>query len=165
MKEGKQIAIRFFATIGIEARPYPKGKVKSPDFELYLRDNLFAYCELKSITTYEWSGLRNPPIWNNIQNKIHEACKQFSAVNPNHHLPNILIIINHDNHYNWQDLYKVLFGKEPIPELPVYDTRHLKRLYRDGDLAETDSIVWLDIDGNETKSFTTLMAESEFKND
>jgi hypothetical protein len=164
MKEDKQIATRFFASKNLEARPFSKTKGKSPDFELYLKDDFFAYCELKSITKYEWSGLRDPPIWNNIQNKIHEARKQFTDVNPNHNMPNILIIINYDDHYNWQDLYKVLFGKEPIAELPAYDTRHLKRLIRDGGLFETDFIIWLDLIGTDIKPFQTVNAQSRFKN-
>lgn len=99
---------------------------------------------MESIIKYEWFGERNPPIWNNIQNKIHKARKQFNAVNADHSFPNILVLINHDNHYNWQDLYRVLKGREPIPDLPVYDTRHLKRLLKFGDLMEIDFIIWLD---------------------
>lgn len=163
MKEDKQKAISFLSSKGLHARAFPKVKSKSPDLEVYLNEVLFAYCEVKSIVKYEWFGERNPPIWNNIQNKIHEARKQFNAVNADHSLPNILVFINHDNHYNWQDLYKVLNGREPIPDLPVYDTRHLKRLAESGDLMKVDFIVWLDAFETQRKALQIVLAESNFK--
>ena len=163
MKEDKQKAIQFFSSKGLHACPFPKVASKSPDFEVYLNDNIFAYSEVKSIIKYEWFGERNPPICNNIQNKIHESRKQFNAVSADHSLPNILVFINHDSHYDCQDLYKVLNGREPIPELPVYDTRHLKRLTRAGDLMEIDFIIWLDAFETGRKPFQTILAESNFK--
>ena len=163
MKEDKQKAIQFFASKGLDARALLKVQGKNPDFEIYLNGNFFAYSEVKSIIKYKWLGERHPPIWNSIQNKIHEARKQFSAVNPNHSHPNILMFLNHDSNYNWQDLYKVFNGKEPIPELLAYDTRHLKRLTRSGDIKEIDFIIWMDAFRDEKKPFQTVLAESKFK--
>ena len=85
MKDDKILVIDYFNFKFIEARHYPKtGKGEKPDFELFIKANLFGFCELKSIIDYEFSGLRNDPTYNKIQAKIHKSSKQFKSVNSSH---------------------------------------------------------------------------------
>jgi len=94
MKADKKLVINYFASKSIDAKHFPKRKEgKKPDFELYLEKNLFAFCELKSIVDYEFSGLRHDPTYNKIQNKIHEAANQLKAANPEYTVPNIVFFM------------------------------------------------------------------------
>ena len=84
MKEDKNRAIAYFKLKAIDARPISKkGVGKTPDLDLYIDGTLFACCEIKSIIDYDFVGERPDPTGNKIQNKIHEAAKQFAAHNPN----------------------------------------------------------------------------------
>ncbi len=93
MKDDKNRAIAYFKLKDIEARQISKKKSgKKPDLELYIDNSLFGICEIKSIVDYEFIGEHSDPTNNKIQNKIHEASKQFSAYNADHKVPNILLL-------------------------------------------------------------------------
>src|SRR5216110_3025166 len=91
---------------------------KTPDFRVFARADLVAYCEAKHVQYDEWldkqlekakpqqvvGGLRADPIFNRISNRIHEAAQQFDAVNPDHKIPNVLIFVNSDRHCTAEDL-------------------------------------------------------------
>jgi hypothetical protein len=58
----KQFVIEFFRRKGIEMHLFPQSSVKSsPDFELYIDNDLFAYCELKSIVPCKSPSSNLPP--------------------------------------------------------------------------------------------------------
>ncbi len=119
MKEDKNRAIAYFKLKNIEARPISKKKAgKTPDLDLYIDDTLFGCCEIKSIVDYDYMGERPDPTYNKIQNKIHEAAKQFAAYNPKHSVPNLLFFINHFQHAGFQDLWTVLTGQATPPNKP-----------------------------------------------
>jgi len=165
MTDDKLLVIRFFKTKNIEARHFPKkSKGKKADFELYLGDQIFGYCELKSILDYELSGLLHDPTYNKIQNKIHEATKQFNSVNPNHLKPNILFFMNHTEKVGWQDLWYVLTGQVTPPNQPSepIDLSYLIRFLKTDDLAIIDYFIWADTFG-ENISFC-INSDSHFIN-
>jgi hypothetical protein len=150
MTEDKKLAKRLFEFKNIEARHFPKrSKGKKADFELYLKNHLFGYCELKSIIDYGCYGEHHDPTYNKIQNKIHEATKQFKSINPDHSRPNIVFFINRTKKVGWQDLWYVLTGQATPPNQSAepIDLRYFNRLARKGDLAITDYFIWADVFG------------------
>jgi hypothetical protein len=166
MTDDKLLVIKFFKAKNIEARHFSKkSKGKKADFELYSGNHIFGYCELKSILDYEFSGLRHDPTYNKIQNKIHEAAKQFHSVNPNHLNPNIIFFINHTKKVGWQDLWYVLTGQVTPPNQPSepIDVTYLLRLLKKDDLAIIDYFIWSDTFG-ENISFS-INSDSHFTNE
>lgn len=86
-----------------------KDKSKTPDFRVFKEDELAFFCEVKT-SGETVDGYRNDPIFNRISNKIHEAVKQFDAVNPNLKYPNVLFFVNHDDICVFDDLVSVITG-------------------------------------------------------
>ena len=96
---------------------------KTPDFRVILNESLVFYCEVKS-SRDPWfdnllenapageivGGLRNDPIFNRLVADIHEAVKQFNAVNPKQEIPNVIALVNHDDKCGFDDLLAVLTG-------------------------------------------------------
>lgn len=173
MKTDKVKIVDFFKAKGFMACNFPKTeKKKNPDFEIYLNDKIWAYCELKSIVKDEWvnnvmqsdtmEGQRNTPTtYNRIQKKIHEACKQLVSVNPKHHIPNIIIFVNHEKYCGGEDLHLVIKGKILTAEGAVdFDHEFRNRLLKQGDLLIADLIIWLDID--RISPYYSVLKESQY---
>ena len=110
---------------------------KTPDFRVSRNGDFLFYCEVKSISKDEWlnqqlkspdpdgmaGGLRNDPTYNRLTADIHQAIKQFDAVNKDQKYPNVLSFVNH-NHMcdNW-DLISILTGNAYTNDgeiLPIY---------------------------------------------
>src|SRR5207249_7292846 len=82
------------------------------------------YCESKHVQHDDWldkqlataapleivGGARPDPIFNRLTAHIHEAAKQFGAVNPDRGVPNVLIFTNSDAQCGFPDLMAVLTG-------------------------------------------------------
>jgi len=97
---------------------------KTPDFRVYRGEEFQFYCEVKSIARDNWldsqlqaapkesivGGVRNDPVYNRLTDDIHQAAKQFDAVNPEDKVPNVLVFVNHDSICDRQDLIGVLTG-------------------------------------------------------
>ncbi len=59
------------------------GNGKTPDFRVFKEEEFAFFCEVKSIDADTGlDGLRNDPVFNRLTSDIHEAAKQFNAVNP-----------------------------------------------------------------------------------
>ena len=169
MKKDKDIAIEFFKHKDIDARTISKKKPgKTPDLDLYIEKTLFGCCEIKSIVDYDFVGERSDPTYNKIQNKIHEAAKQFADYNSDHTVPNILFFINHYQNIGFQDLWAVLTGQVTPPNKPSEPlrVRYAKRLNRKKDLEYIDYFIWLDASKklacytiNDTSHFQELLKE------
>ncbi len=145
-KKDKEKTSQFFKKLRLEARLISEGETKAPDFEIYQNNNLFGYCELKSVMEDDWmDGGRPDPTYNKIQNKIHEAVKQLKTINPAHTVPNIILIINHEEHCGSPDLHTVLTGKFLSTKGEIdFDHRYQVGLVKKGDLSQVDAIVWID---------------------
>ena len=117
---------------------------------MYFGNHIFGYCELKSIIDYDFYGLWHDPTYNKIQNKIHEAVKQFNSVNPDHVKPNIVFFMNHATKVGFQDLWYVLTGQVATPTQPSepIDLRYFKRLSEKDDLAALDYFIWAETSGD-----------------
>jgi hypothetical protein len=124
---GEQRTIEFFAQYGLTCVRYSKAELragKTPDLKVYKGSEFVLYAESKLIEEDLWlddqlksappgtlvGGLRNDPIPNRIAADIYTAAKQFSAVNPNHEYPNVLVLTNADNQCNIADLRAVIDG-------------------------------------------------------
>jgi len=97
---------------------------KTPDFRVFKGTEFVLYCESKHVQYDEWldkqladaqpleivGGLRHDPIYNRLADRIHDAAKQFEAVNPDRQFPNVLIFTNSDTHCGFPDLLSVLTG-------------------------------------------------------
>jgi hypothetical protein len=98
-----------------------------------------AYAEAKHIQQDDWlakelkdakpsqivGGPRPDPIFNRLTTHIHNAAQQFASVNPNHAYPNLLFLVNSDDHCTFHgDLVGVLTGnfyaKGGVVE-PIYE--------------------------------------------
>lgn len=98
-------------------------KGKTPDFKLMKGSELCGYCELKSPRD-DWvfefpddikSGesvteMRPSPTSNNLARQIESAVEQFDAVNPDHKLPNVLVLVNHAVGRTRSDLHVTVTG-------------------------------------------------------
>ena len=97
---------------------------KTPDFRVFRNAEFLFYCEVKSIPEDRWldeqlnsaapgelaGGARNDPIFSRLTKDIHEAVKQFDAVNNDQRHPNILALVNHDDMCGFNDLLGILTG-------------------------------------------------------
>lgn len=152
----KQFVIKFFRRKGIEVHLFLQSSVKkSPDLELHIDNDLFAYCELKSIvpckspsTNLAPGQMRKEKIIdgnasvNDIKKGIHGACKQLRSVNPDHKVPNIVFLINHNRLRNVGDLRDVIGVEEPNGPgffCPLYN-----KLIGKEDLEVVDYIIFLE---------------------
>lgn len=129
MDEGEQVAIDFLASHGLWAVRFAKHELrqgKTPDFRVFnSAGGLVLYCEAKRVQYDEWldkqlktakplaivGGARPDPVFNRLCGHIHNAAKQFAAVNPKRELPNVLVLTNSDSHCTFHgDLIGVLTG-------------------------------------------------------
>jgi hypothetical protein len=98
-------------------------KGKTPDFKLMKGSELCGYCELKSPRD-DWlfefpddikpsesvTEVRPSPTSNNLARQIESAVEQFDAVNPDHKLPNVLVLVNHAAGRTRSDLHVTVTG-------------------------------------------------------
>jgi ribosomal protein L30 len=96
---------------------------KTPDFKLLKDGSLSGYCELKSprddfiFESPQRGGVairENVPFYRKLGGHVRKAAKQFDVVNPDHALPNVLVIVSHCPHVDRRDLIATIGGL-PIP--------------------------------------------------
>jgi Ribosomal protein L7/L12 dimerisation domain len=107
----KLIQELIFQPCNVVLQPFSKEEMtkgKTPDFKLMKGAELCGYCELKSPRD-DWvfefpddikpgesaTEMRPSPTSNNLARQIESAVEQFDAVNPDHKLPNVLVLVNH----------------------------------------------------------------------
>jgi hypothetical protein len=128
MDLAEQFAAEYLARYSLGAERFSNAELrlgKTPDFRVFRDNALVAYCEAKHIQEDDWlaerlrktgplqivGGSRPDPILNRFTAHIHRASQQFAAVNPNHELPNILVLANADTSCTFHgDLVGVLTG-------------------------------------------------------
>ena len=115
--------LRSYGLIPIRFTKFEIRRGKTPDFRIMNGKDLVAFCEVKSprddyldtqlaaATDREIvGGHRKDPIFNRLAGIIKKAASQFDAVNPGRDVPNILILVNHDDMSNYSDLLETLTG-------------------------------------------------------
>jgi hypothetical protein len=124
---GEEFAIQWLARLGLRAERFSKAETrqsKTPDFRVFKGTEFVFYCESKHVQHDEWldkqlqnaqpleivGGLRHDPIYNRLADRVHDAARQFEAVNSNRQIPNLLILTNSDTHCGFPDLLSILTG-------------------------------------------------------
>jgi len=127
LNQGEIVAIEFLRKHELRGERFTRDEMKrgqTPDFRAFKGSDFVFYCEAKHIQEDEWldkqlsqaaplevvGGLRPDPIFNRISGHIHEAAKQFAAVNGEHQLPNVMVFTNSDRACGFRDLVSVLTG-------------------------------------------------------
>jgi hypothetical protein len=118
---------RYLEKRGFTVERFTKIETRSsqtPDFRVFQNAEFLFYCEVKSILEDRWldkqlnsathsklmGGNRKDPIFNRLAKDIHDAVKQFDAVNKDQKYPNVLTLVNHDDMCGFDDLLGVLTG-------------------------------------------------------
>lgn len=113
---GRQIVLESFTKEEMQGR-------KTPDFKLLKDGKLVGFCELKSPRD-DWvfdvpadlkpgelrEEVRHDPAAHNLARNIGKAAEQFDAVNPDHRLPNILVLVSHARLRGPVDLHMAIAG-------------------------------------------------------
>jgi hypothetical protein len=130
-------------------------KGKTPDFKLIKDSQLCGYCELKSPKddwTFEFQNKpgelvmksRQVPTSNNLTRQVESAVEQFDAVNPDHELPNVLVLVNHAAGRTTSHLHEALAGL-PVPGGPPLlplKLDHQKEVWKAA--RRVDLFLWVD---------------------
>jgi hypothetical protein len=106
---------------------------KSPDFRLFKDNKLRGYCELKSPRddwVFDFPADLAPgelrvetppdPAAHNLARNIGKAAAQFDAVNPNHSVPNILVLVGHARRRGPADLKAAIEGIQVLGGHPLF---------------------------------------------
>lgn len=127
MRQDEEMVRGYLEARGFIAERFSKQEQcanKTPDFRVS-RDGYFAfYCEVKSIIKDSYvddmlacapagqivGGERNDPTFNRLTADVHEAIKQFDAVNAEQESANVLSLINHHDGCGFYDLLAILTG-------------------------------------------------------
>ena len=144
-------AASFLRAHGLSPERYPKvrgrGRVKTPDYQVCGPDDLFFLCEVKSVLTATGlKGILHRTIFNSLTENIHEAVKQFRAVNSTHSVPNVIIWISHNFQINVHTFLDLVKGGITIQEFLIADLTKFRRGRFDREINDVDLHVWLESD-------------------
>lgn len=126
-ERGERVALDFLIKHGLRGERFTKEEMrkgKTPDFRVFRDGKFVLFCEAKHVQHDDWldkqldeappmklvGGSRPDPVYNRLTTHIHNAAKQFQAVNPDHKFPNVLVFANSDHHCGMTDLVSVLTG-------------------------------------------------------
>jgi len=158
---GEEFAVEWLTRHGLRVERFTKLEMrqsKTPDCRVFKSTEFPFYCESKHVQYDEWLdrqlenakpleivvGLRHDPIFNRLAGHIHDAAKQFDAVNAAHEFPNVLIFTNSDTHCGFPDLLGVLTGNfyaESGAVKPIY--KHISEGRIRDEKLTIDLYVWL----------------------
>ncbi len=158
----EQIVKDFLSGYGLHSEKFTKNEVghgKTPDFRVYLNDNLILYCEVKNAQEDTWineklkeaepleivGGRRSDPTFNRLSSHIHKARKQLDAVNKDEILPNVIAFYNEDEKSDFYDLLAVTTGNfysEDDGAYPIYKKYSEGRIKEDID--KIHLFIWID---------------------
>jgi ribosomal protein L30 len=133
----------------IHAKDIREKSDKTPDFQLLKDGALRAYCELKSVTDGDLFNfpedllpgqirveVRKDPAIFGVARLVTKAAKQLEAINQEHTVPNILVVVNHARRKGLGDLRMAMQG------FPGPGGQRLFPLVNDDDGWEVQSGVW-----------------------
>lgn len=149
----------YFASLRIEAERIPEGKTKTPDLRLRQDGRLVGYCEVKSPQEVFAKQVKRavaeaPPgkrrgileiggPYGTVSRPHYcmlrfatKAEAQLKAVNPEHDVPNLVMLVNHDTHSYHDDFREAVTGY-------FGSHRTLARRLRD-EVPEIDAYLWAD---------------------
>ena len=144
------------------------GRGPTPDFRVYQGAEFRFFCEVKSIDNDKWLDDNSIPyllallpegyvplVFNCLVSDIHQAIKQFDAVNPDTKHPNVLAFVNHDSICGIHDLYGVYTGNFLSDD---GSKNSIYKKYSDGRIKKEKlkihMFLWLNVPGNHHFMFT-----------
>jgi hypothetical protein len=163
MDVSEQAAERYLQTHSLRAERFSKEEIrrgKTPDFRVFKAEDLAFYCEAKHLQRDRWldehlrkaqpgeliGGLRDSdPSFSRLTGHIHQAVKQFEAVNPDHDYPNVLFFTNSDKTIKPDVMREVVTGNfsgksgmvDPI--FKKYSEGRIKK-----EICKIDLMMWID---------------------
>jgi len=177
--DGESRVEAYISSLGLRVERFSKAELragKTPDFRVYLGEELAFYCEVKTAQEDEWldrqlavappltlvGGATPDPVYNRVSNYVANAVLQLDAVNPAVVVPNVLAIVNGDDGAGFPDLLSVLTGNAYCEGGEVWP---MFREYSEGRIRELNYRVhlylWFDAgkDGEPSKFFGETHAE------
>lgn len=164
MELAEQHAEDYLKKRGLRVERFSKQELRSgktPDFRVFRKDRLVAYCEAKHIQEDDWlkkqlanaqllqpvGGPRPDPIPNMLTAQIHKAAQQLFSANREHEYPNILVFVNSNRICTFHgDLIGVLTGNLYVKGgqvEPIFEQFSKGRIRYEK--MRIDVFVWLDI--------------------
>ena len=168
MDSGERKATVYLSSLGLAARNFSKEErklSKTPDFRVFRDDELVFFAEVKTIDPGQWISARltqsagptwQDPTYNRLAAKVHDAARQFEAVNPDGQQANVLIFVNFAPSTTYGDLLSVLTGylfTEDGRRRPLFAKYSEGRIRDDRD--SIDLYVWIDRDDKSYQLFNT----------
>jgi hypothetical protein len=115
----------YLSSLGLTTRQFDKTERRlgrTPDFRVYDDTRLLFYCEVKSLHYRDEAGLddganrlefvRVPSlrerIYDRLATYVHNAVKQFDAVNAGVLIPNVIAFVNGDSRCRFDDIRTVI---------------------------------------------------------
>ena len=169
MDDGERKAQAYLGKLGLTPRSFSKEErkqSKTPDFRVFRGDAFVFYAEVKTIDAEQWSTQSTDessehawqdPTYNRLATKVHEAARQFQAVNPDGQHPNVLIFVNFASSAKYGDLLSVVTGylhSDDGGRRPIFGKYAEGRIRNERD--DIDLYVWIDRDGKTYQLFNTL---------
>jgi len=150
-KFGEGIVRNYLIQAGLKPRKIKVRDEKTPDFEVFDdNDQLLFYVEEKTIEPDKFLEEAEPGIVvsvddsseNSLESKFRTAVKQFTSVNEDHKVPNILAFVNLNNMVNPNDLLISLTGKGMTREGELVTIGKVRRVIND--IGHIDLCLWFD---------------------
>lgn len=124
---GEQVAVDFFVKHKLRCERFAEQEMrlgKTPDFRVFKESEFVLYSEAKHVQEDTWledqlrnapplaivGGARHDPAFNKLGGHIHQAAKQFHAVNPNGDYPNVLVLTSSEKGCTFSDLISTITG-------------------------------------------------------
>jgi hypothetical protein len=152
MNDAEAFVDERFRAFGFRPEPFSKSEMragKTPDRRVYRGGELIFLLEVKEIAESNWLGGERPdPVFNRLTDDIHEAVKQFDAVNPQRQIANVLAFVNRDPMCGAEDLRGVLTGAALTTsgeKLLIYEKYALGRIREER--FRIDVYLWLEESG------------------
>jgi hypothetical protein len=149
MNEAEDLVVTHLERCGFRCEPFTKVEMragKTPDRRVYRGDELAFLLEVKEVVEDDFhNGIRNDPHPNRLASDIHDAVKQFDAVNPTREQANVLAIVNNDAMCGSLDLHAVLTGNavtESGEALPIYNRQARGRIREEK--FRVDAYLWFE---------------------
>ncbi|OPL11290.1 MAG: hypothetical protein AVO34_08715 [Firmicutes bacterium ML8_F2] len=143
-KLGETNVRQYLESRGLTVRKIPESNFKTVDFAVQDRGELAFYLEEKTLelTPVAWGSI--DPVYNNIARHIKEAIRQFSSMNPDKNVPNVLAITSMDPTKTINHLFSTLTGQiiTNSGRLQLID----KMRFIKDDLTLIDLYLWFDQD-------------------
>ena len=119
MTEDERTVDNLLRWCGMNVTQIAPGEKRTPDFRVEQGDDLF-YCEVKSAEKRTTNGgIQHSTIANAMTAQLHNAVKQFDAVNPARTAPNVLAWVTHSHQFSVHTFVDLYRGAVTVADTPI----------------------------------------------